>query len=300
MGIQTILTVGASVGRGFATGHGNIDQPIDPAHHLYADGKSVPTGWLVTPHAGSMLSAAQVTQIINQGIAEAQLVRAQIRLPIGTRTDMVLAVADRDGSILGLYRMPDAPTFSIGVAVAKARNTAYYADPTKVQPIDLVDDNRNGVPDVPAGTAFTNRTFRFLAAPNYPSGATGSVPGAFSILRDPGINPNTAEDVGPPRPASVYQSVLGFDSFHPDRNFHDPFNLANQNGVVFFPGSTPLYLNGSLVGGFGVSGDGVGQDDIVTFYGAVGFQTPNALRADQFFVRNVRLPFQNFPRNPLA
>ena len=110
-GIQTILNVGASVGRGFATGHGNIDQPIDPAHDHYADGKPVPTGWLVTPHAGSSLSAAQVTQIINQGIAEAQLVRAQIRLPLGTRTEMVLAVADKDGSILGLYRMPDATVF---------------------------------------------------------------------------------------------------------------------------------------------------------------------------------------------
>ena len=36
-----------------------------------------------------------------------------------------------------------------------------------------------------------------------------------------------------------------------------------------------------LVGGFGVSGDGVDQDDIVTFYGAKGFQVPDAVtRAD--------------------
>ncbi|MBI3839836.1 MAG: heme-binding protein [Planctomycetia bacterium] len=300
LGIQTILKVGMTVGRGFASGHGNTDQPIDPAHDLFAEGKPVPAGWLVQPHAGSALTEAQVTQIIDQGIAEAQAVRAQIRLPLGARTRMVLAVADKDGSVLGLFRMPDATVFSIDVAVAKARNTVYYADPTQVQPIDLVDDNKDGIPDVPAGTAFTNRTFRFLAAPNFPSGAFNSIPGAFSILRDPGINPKTAENVGPPRPASVYQSVLGFDSFHPNRNFHDPNNFANQNGVVFFPGSTPLYTNSILVGGFGVSGDGVDQDDVVTFFGAQGFQAPNAIRVDQFFVRNVRLPFQKLSRNPHA
>jgi hypothetical protein len=210
--------------------------------------------------------------------------------------------------------MQDGTVFSIDVAVAKARNTAYYANPAQLQPIDRVDDNGDGIPDpsVPAGTSFTNRTFRFLAEPRYPSGIDGTTSGAFSIMRDPGfktnllastnplINSNAAENAGAPQPASVYQSAYGFDSFHPGRNFHDPFNIANQNGVVFFPGSTPLYTGSILAGGFGVSGDGVDQDDLVTYYGSKGFQTPTALRADQFFVRNVRLVFQNFPRNPRA
>jgi hypothetical protein len=74
--------------------------------------------------------------------------------------------------------------------------------------------------------------------------------------------------------------------------------IANQNGVVFFPGSAPLYLAGSLHGGFGVSGDGVDQDDVVTFMGQKGFEAPAQLRADRVFYRTVRLPYQKFNRNP--
>jgi uncharacterized protein GlcG (DUF336 family) len=300
LGIQAILKVGNSVGRGYATGHGNTDQPINLAHTVfYGMGTTVPDGWLVQPHAGSALTQAQVTQIINQGIQQANATRAQIR-PLGNATKMVLAVADKDGSLLGVYRMPDATVFSIDVAIAKSRNTVYYANPAFLQPGDEVDDNRDGHSDIPVGAALTNRTFRFLAAPNYPSGALNSVPGSFSILRDPGINPKTGENTGAPQPASVYQSVLGFDSFHPGRNFREPFSdspASNQNGVVFFPGSSALYTHNVLVGGFGVSGDGVNQDDVVTFYGLQGYVAPDGIEADKFSVRNVRLPYQNFSRN---
>jgi hypothetical protein len=103
---------------------------------------------------------------------------------------------------------------------------------------------------------------------------------------------------------------MGFDAFHASRNFHDagdvgvaapgfnPDPLANQNGIVFFPGSTPLYKSQILVGGFGVSGDGVDQDDVVTFAGSQGYAPPQRLRADMVFYRGVRLPFQKFNRNP--
>ena len=67
---------------------------------------------------------------------------------------------------------------------------------------------------------------------------------------------------------------------------------------MFFPGSLPLYKNGVLVGGLGVSGDGVDQDDFVTAAGAKGFEAPTAMRADQVEVDGVRLPYQKFPRNP--
>src|SRR5207244_9524967 len=35
------------------------------------------------------------------------------------------------------------------------------------------------------------------------------------------------------------------------------------NGIQIFPGSVPLYKNGVLVGGIGISGDGVDQDDLI-------------------------------------
>ena len=94
--------------------------------------------------------------------------------------------------------------------------------------------------------------------------------------------------------------MLGFDAFTPGRNFRNPVNIANQNGVIFFPGSSALYSGSTIVGGFGVSGDGVDQDDVVTYYGQVGFNAPQNLRADMYYVRSTRLPYQKFPRNPLA
>jgi len=68
---------------------------------------------------------------------------------------------------------------------------------------------------------------------------------------------------------------------------------------VFFPGALPLYKNGMLVGGLGVSGDGVEQDDFATAGGAAGFEAPSAMRADRVFDQGVRLPYIKFPRNPV-
>ncbi len=45
-----------------------------------------------------------------------------------------------------------------------------------------------------------------------------------------------------------------------------------RNGLITFPGGVPLYKNGVLVGGIGVSGDGVDQDELVAFAGAAGFE----------------------------
>ena len=119
-----------------------------------APGQGVPYGWLVTPHDGTGLTAADVEAIVARGIAEADQVRAQIRLPFNSTAKMVFAVSDENGNILGLYRMPDATYFSIGVAVAKARNVAYYDNAAQLQPIDQIKG-------VAAGTAFTARTFRY-------------------------------------------------------------------------------------------------------------------------------------------
>jgi uncharacterized protein GlcG (DUF336 family) len=80
----------------------------------------------------------------------------------------------------------------------------------------------------------------------------------------------------------------GFDSNASDK----------KSGIVFFPGSAGLYKNGVLVGGLGVSGDGVDQDDFVTSAGTKGFEPPTNSRADQIFINGVRLPYFKFPRNP--
>ena len=285
----------------------------------YRDGQTVPFGWLVTPHDGANISAAEVRQIIEQGIAQSESVRAAIRLPLGSRTRMMYAVTDLDGEVLGLFRQRDATIFSIDVAVSKARNVAYYADATVLDPLDQVTRTIEGTP-VPAGTAFTNRTIRFLAEPNFPSGVDATMPGDFSILHDLSsgvaalgqsvpaqgkVNKTSLVEFQGPIPHTEFDlangTVAGLTSFFPATNMRDPDNPEHTNGVIFFPGSTAIYdpVTGDLIAGFGVSGDGVDQDDVVTYNGAAGFLPPDAvLRADEVFVEGVRLPYAKFLRNP--
>ncbi|MBC7854227.1 MAG: hypothetical protein IAF94_12400, partial [Pirellulaceae bacterium] len=126
-GHDTLQAVGRSVGQGSATTGEN--QVVDPGpdanpatlgdNDNALSGKEVPDGWLVLPHAlpGGSFSAAEVVDIIHRSIAEADRTRAAIRvLPNGApgaRTRMVIAVADKDGNVLGLFRMKDATVFSI-------------------------------------------------------------------------------------------------------------------------------------------------------------------------------------------
>lgn len=293
-GIRNLL----NYGRKLRTGNPDSGQdlPVDRVGNTALAGAAVPTGWLVEPHDGGGLTAADVRGIVERGIAEASRVRAAIRLPLDSTARMVFSVTDLEGNILGLYRMPDATTFSIDVAVAKARNVAYYADAGQLQPEDRL-------PGVPAGTAFTNRTFRYVTLPRYPEGIEGYPPGPFSIRNDPGIAPDgrTTQAL----PPSAYTSLQAYDAFHPGSNFHDPDPRANQNGIVFFPGSAPLYKDTDgdgtreLVGGLGVSGDGVDQDDDVTYVAVTDFNPPAGVaRADHAQVRGVRLPYIKFNRQP--
>jgi len=226
-----------------------------------------PEGDLITPAAGPLggLSAADVKQILDNAEATANTTRAAIRLPLGSKARMVIAVADLDGTIIGLRRMQDSTVFSIDVAASKARNMVYFNSAVRTA-ADL-----NGVP---LGTAVTNRTISFGAQPFYPPGIDGSSAGPFFNLYTMDLaNPCT-------------------------QGFQGGAANANKSGIVFFPGSAGLYRSGALVGGLGVSGDGVDQDDYVTSGGTKGFEAPTNIRADQIMDQGVRLPYFKFPRNP--
>ena len=61
------------------------------------------------------------------------------------------------------------------------------------------------------------------------------------------------------------------------------WNIGNSNkktGLIEFPGGVPLYRGAELIGGVGVSGDGVDQDEEVAVAGAKGFEAPKAIRVD--------------------
>lgn len=80
--------------------------------------------------------------------------------------------------------------------------------------------------------------------------------------------------------------------------------------MQIFPGSVPVYRGNVLIGGVGVSGDGIDQDDMIGFLGLnnagkrVGSlgNAPTAIRADQIVVNlgneSVRLRYVNCPVAP--
>jgi hypothetical protein len=81
------------------------------------------------------------------------------------------------------------------------------------------------------------------------------------------------------------------------------------NGLQIFPGSVPIYRGDVLVGGIGVSGDGVDQDDMISFLGlhragerlTTGLgNAPAEIRADQLAIpgQTSRLRFVNCPQLP--
>ncbi len=268
---QTTLPAGASPGSMATYTAGTYSVPAKT-------GVLPPQNYLVGPNAGSILSASQVNGIIMNAVATAMNTRAVIRLPPSSPARMSIAVSDLDGTLLALYRMPDGTIFSVDVAASKARNVVWSST------VGVSD-----LPGVPKGTAVTNRTISFGAQPLFPPGINGSNDGPFFPLYEY----DTAN------PCTQGPSSAAF-----------PPNTHNMSGIVFFPGSLPLYQNGALVGGLGVSGDGVDQDDFVTA-GAVDaacgsggpcgipdFQAAPSIRADQVVIDNVRLPYQKFPRNP--
>jgi uncharacterized protein GlcG (DUF336 family) len=226
-----------------------------------------PEGDLIAPANGPVggLTVSDVQTILNNAETTANMTRAAIRLPLNSSARMAIAVADLDGTIIGLRRMADSTVFSIDVAASKARNMVYFNGPNR---------SPNDLPGIPMGTALTSRTISFGAQPLFPPGIDGSGPGPFyNLFLQDVANPCTqGAQAGPPN--------------------------VNKSGVVFFPGSVGLFKNGVLVGGLGISGDGVDQDDYVTSGGSAGFEAPTAIRADQIFIDGVRLPYFKFPRNP--
>ena len=83
------------------------------------------------------------------------------------------------------------------------------------------------------------------------------------------------------------------------------------NGIQIFPGSVPIYRGTMLVGAIGVSGDGIDQDDMISFLGAnnggkkagggIG-NAPKSVRSDRIVVKvgtsGVRLRYVNCPFAP--
>ncbi len=218
------------------------------------------------------LTASEVQTIIDNAVAQANKTRAAIRRPLGSPARVFVTVCDVDGTILGIWRTPDATLFSYDVSAQKARTVVAFSNPT-----DSLGTRIRQIMGLAPGAPFamTCRAVGFLSQDFYPPGIDEELLGA------------------PDLPGPLFQG--------PNFDLQDSIGRGQAplgNGITIFPGAVPLYRNGRLIGGIGVSGDGVDQDDIISFAGAKGFLPPESIRCDQFFYRGIRLPFVKFPRRP--
>ncbi len=249
------------------------------------------------------LTANEVRVLIANALRVAYRSRAQIRNPADSGARVSVSVVDSNGVVLGLARTLDAPIFGTDVSLQKARTAAFFSRRDAGQILinhglhHYVNTARAfiGPTALADGIAFSDRSGGNLSRPFYPDGINGNPHGPFS------------------RPFSVWSPFnvgLQFDLVQnmivtPSTNCTGIPNLPN--GIQIFPGSVPIYRGRQLIGGIGVSGDGVDQDDMISFLGlhnaglelggAINNADP-AIRADTLSPQGVRLRYINCPQAP--
>ncbi|HEX8474364.1 MAG TPA: heme-binding protein [Pyrinomonadaceae bacterium] len=244
----------------------------------------------ILPTAANALTASDVGRIIAQAAQQANITRAAIRQPLGSAARVTVAVVDVEGNVLGVFRMVDAPVFGFDVSVQKARSAAFFSKANAGGSLraagfgSYVDRAADDGLRLDGSIAFSDRAIGFLHRPFFPDGIPNTDAGTFST---------------PLNKWSVFNVGLQLDLVKTNLGASVCTALAGlPNGLQIFAGSIPLYKNGALVGGIGISGDGIDQDDIIAAAGSNGFAPPVAIRSDQTFVRGTRLPFVKFPRSP--
>jgi uncharacterized protein GlcG (DUF336 family) len=258
------------------------------------------------------LTAQEVQTILSQGIQTAYALRAAIREPQDSFVQVNAFVVDVDGSILGYLGTPDAPFFGFDVSAQKARAAAFFsgrnagsdlraASTSTTVPLGSFADRaqQDGIA-FDGSIAFSNRAVGFIHRPFFPDGIDGTPPGPLSTSLPEWSPFNVGLQLAVVQDALFTILTGGQVPLSPTGQPKcSARNIAGiQNGTQIFAGSVPLYKNGQLVGGVGVSGDGIDQDDNVAFGASKGFEAPESIRSDQVVVREARLPFVKLPRNP--
>ncbi len=288
------------------------------------------------------LTAVEVKTLLANALMIANQARAQIRQPLNSQARVTISVVDTYGTVLGIVRSRDAPVFGTDVSLQKARTAAFMSNAAAAgdllndapaqyanaagnaviaqsSPGDYLVNLRNFLilPNALAdgAYAFTDRAGGNMARPFFPDGIDGSNNGplskpyaSWSPFSD-GLQLDLVYN-------SIIQHVVytlggGADT---QAGFCPAFPVVPAtgkpragNGIQIFPGSVPIYRGTMLVGGLGVSGDGIDQDDMISFLGlynagaalngALG-NAPPSMRADQLAPENINLRYVECPQAP--
>jgi uncharacterized protein GlcG (DUF336 family) len=282
------------------------------------------------------LSQTEVRELLRAALDVANRARAQIRRPLGSASGVTISVVDSQGNILGMVRNLDAAVFGSDVSLQKARTAAFFSNKDAASFLNSITTATNylntdltiretilipgyvtavqnfvGVNALTDGTAFSDRAGGNLSRPFFADGIQANTNGPLSksfasnqwSIFSTGLQLDLVMN-------KILQHVLfAAAGTNPDSN-----NICTQtssgrlaNGIQIFPGSVPIYRGEQLIGGIGVSGDGVDQDDMVAFLGVHNASinlsgafnnAPVAMRADNLVVQGVRLRYVQCPQSP--
>jgi uncharacterized protein GlcG (DUF336 family) len=335
------LTYGSSDGASGIAPDGALGPVLYPGttqtSFVFTDGNGnvrfAPTNGLVP--AGQAITAAEAQQLMTSTLNVAYAARAAIRIPTNTHAQITAAIVDLDGNVLAQARTPDAPVFGADVSSQKARSAVFFSRTDAAATINAITIPAATVPRTFAdyitrsqillgpsafanGIAFSEVGIGDISRPFYPDGIDGNPPGSLSI---------------PFALWSIFSTGFQLDLIKPDfvnalngitapkAGCSTGLNTAKglsalsggttllANGPQIFSGGFPIYRGNTLVGGIGISGDGIQQDSLISFLGLQNFTEPTggviplthapaAIRSDLLAPGGINLRYVNCPAAP--
>ena len=234
------------------------------------------------PTASSGLSAAEVTTLLQNGLTVANVTRAQIRKPLDSAAQVTISVVDQTGVILGIARTTDAPMFGTDVSLQKARTASFFSHLStrtnnargNLSTLNLLGDYISSSTDsrhadvffpslgntsFNSNIAFSARAIGNIHRPYFPDGIESKSRGPLSKA----VSSWSPFNIG--LQLDLVQSKIVAALSSSTLTSCTASSVGIDNGIQVFPGGVPIYKSGVLVGGIGVSGDGVDQDDMISF-----------------------------------
>jgi uncharacterized protein GlcG (DUF336 family) len=255
-------------------------------------------GPLLTPKTGvekEYLTATDVGRIIGQVVQEAQ----------ARHKPATIAVVDRLGAVLAMYRMTGAPTALPVESNPKGTNANVLVDGLSgASKITIQGKTYSIVPtsmealakaitaaylSSSKGNAFTTRTASQIVQDHFNPGTSGAPSGPLYGTQFSSL------------PCS--DLMVRFNPFQQNTLTQGPHR--SPLGLAGDPGGLPLYKNGELVGGIGVKAEGPyrvdeniydndhSTDEIEALAGTHGYEAPTNIRADHITAGGLTLRFSD-------